>query len=388
MVRSNASGSHARARMLVALVLALAAASAAPGPLGGAVVGGEAATSVGAMRIVNYLGPPEHVGSLMWQDYWTKDLGVEQVRTEVGLDLDKIEALGATAVRIFLPSPEWFGYPTPTAGLQSEIADVLALAGSHHLDVYLNLFATPPSYTDIAGSEQWAGDILTPLASNPTVAVVETENETNPASPSYSSDITWEKTLVPYIRGVDGGKPVAMSVTAGNDISALAQVHTDMSTVQPDVYSLHYYPCYHPYVLGMTCIQSVNDNATSVFGQAIGVVAPIPLIVGETGYSTIGTSSSNAVEEAVQADYFDAVEKSACKAGLGTAAVWQITDIGTQTAVSTSADRFFGLYRIVEVSDGTGANATLATQEPKPALSVVTSVFEAAATAPGNCEAS
>src|SRR5207237_67080 len=98
--------------------------------------------------------------------------------------------------------PTAFGYPTPTATMQSRLANVVALAASHGLRVELSLFDGYVSYRDTAGSDQWAQAILAPYANDPRIAFVEVHNEINP---SDSVAMSWLAQITTYLHSAGLG---------------------------------------------------------------------------------------------------------------------------------------------------------------------------------------
>jgi hypothetical protein len=225
-------------------------------------------------------------------------------------DLARAAALGANAVRIFA-FPSAFGYPTPSATMTGRLATFVSMAASAGLGIHLTLFDWWDGYSDIAGSERWAAAILSPLAGDTALEAVEIKNEIDPTSAAAT---TWARTLIPYVRTVDGGAPVAVSVPGSAGVPGLQQLRAQLATAQPDFYSLHYY--------------ANPAAARATIGQAQQAVAPVPLFVGEVGSSSLDPRGSVA-GEAQQDLAFRTVAEATNALGLPAPAPWQLNDLTT-----------------------------------------------------------
>jgi hypothetical protein len=267
--------------------------------------------------------------------------------TTVNADFARLTSLHVTAVRIFL-QPSEFGYPNPTAGMMSELSQVVHLAAQNGMKTYFNLFDGFKNFGDISGSKTWAKAVLSPYAGTSNAAAFEVFNEMDPG---YLGEVAWARQMIPYVRSLARGTPVGISVNAGWKLRNLKGY---LQSNQPDFYSFHYYT---------SLANAQAHGATDIAGDAANV-APTPLIVGETGFPTwngvfgIG-SGSGSEEESDQSSYLSAVEQASIQVGVGTAGIYTQNDF-TSLAVPDQ-DRYFGLYR----SDGT----------PKPVVQVLSKYF-------------
>ncbi len=271
--------------------------------------------------------------------------------TPINTDFTKIQSLGANTVRIFI-QPSTFGYPTPSSQYLNELNQVITMASAHGLKVHLTLFDEWSSYTDINGSLQWAQAILQPYFNDPRIAIVELQNEIDPTN---SSAISWAQTMLPAVRN-DSGKPVTVSVTGWNSTITLSQLIQNLGSVQPDLYDDHFY--------------GNLEQAQAVFRSAKNLAKGVPLLVGETGYSTDtnnnsipGVSSTTTAHEQYQSYYFYWIEEIAKNENLPLIPPWTLNDfVGSQYVNAT--EQHFGLYRL----DGSA----------KPAAQIIQSIFMAA----------
>jgi endo-1,4-beta-mannosidase len=296
------------------------------------------AALVAGLKEVSYY-PSQHPWGSMWYQ-WQPAV--------IDADMAKLAALGANTVRIFV-QPASFGYPVPQPSYIAEFGQMLSIAAAHGLKVQVTLFDLWHSYTDIAGSEQWAGDLLAPFHADPRIATVELQNEIDPTN---QQAISWAQTMLPAVRA-DSGRPVTVSVTGWNTASALGQLIAALGPSQPDFYDLHFYGT-PPYML-------------STFESAEQMVDGKPLLIGETGYSSAATNNTipgipdnTAAHEDAQAQYYREVEEAARMAGLAPAGVWVLNDFPPMLDVDAT-DQHFGLFRL----DGSA----------KPAVAVVRAAF-------------
>jgi hypothetical protein len=221
----------------------------------------------------------------------------------------------------------------------SHLAQIITLAANHGLQVQLTLFDWWSSYTDIAGSQQWASAVLSPYAHDPRIAFVELQNEMDPTN---AAAMSWARQMLPFIRSLVPGTPLTISVWDGVGVPRLSALLSALQPASLDFADLHYY--------------GGADVAETVLQQAMNAAAPLPLFIGETGYSsslgnTQGSDLPNTTQslEAYQDYYTRSVEFAAQSLGLPVAAVWTLTDFapGSLTWVSsaTSPEYGFGLYR-------------------------------------------
>jgi endo-1,4-beta-mannosidase len=288
----------------------------------------DTAATVSGLREISYY-PSQNPWNGMWYQWYP---GV------IWADMAKIASLGANTVRVFV-QPATFGYPVPTSTYISRLGQLVAMAAAHGLKVHLNLFDLWHSYTDLTGSQQWAGQILAPFHADPRISVVELQNEIDPTN---TTAMAWASAMLPIIRS-DSGLPVTVSVTGWdtNSATALGQLITGLGTSQPDFYDIHFY--------------GIPPHMLSTFQTAKQIAHGTPLLVGETGYSTdpsntswIGAGQSVSTQEQAQAYFYAYVEQAAASAGLPKAASWTLNDFPALANLSAT-EQHFGLYRL----DGT-----------------------------------
>lgn len=296
------------------------------------------ASSVQSLDIVSYIGP-QSAPWAMWINWQPAN---------IDSDFATIAALHANTVRLFV-DPGEIGFPKPGTAMLGELSQAVQMAQAHGLRVYMNLFDRFSTWTDIPDSISWAATVMQPYAGNPEVPAFEAYNEVNPVAPAQ---LAWLKVMIPQVRQDSGGTPVGLSICGCDNTGDLSDEHTELAETQPDFYSFHYY------------VSSVvtQQQAQSVFASAKSIVAPLPLIIGETGFTTgpSATGGSDPALEQEQAQWFQAVEPAAVAQGLGTAGVWTLEDF--TIAMPTHPEQpFYGLVR----TDGT----------QKPAFAVVASSF-------------
>jgi endo-1,4-beta-mannosidase len=267
--------------------------------------------------------------------------------TTINADFARLSSLHVTAVRIFL-QPSEFGYPNPSAGMMNELSQVVHMAAQNGMKTYFNLFDGFKNFGDVSSSMTWAKAVVSPYAGTSDTAAFEVFNEINP---SYLGQVTWARQMIPYVQSLARGTPVGISVNAG---WKLKNLKGSLQSKQPDFYSFHYY----------TSLANAQAHAaTDIAGDAANA-APMPLIVGETGFPTwngvIGSGSgSGSQQESDQRSYLSAVQQASIKVGVGTAGIYTQHDFTSLTI--PEPERYFGLYR----SDGT----------PKPAVQILSTYF-------------
>jgi hypothetical protein len=274
-------------------------------------------------------------------------------------DLAHIAALGATSVRIIVPADQ-FGFPEPAEPYTGRLSDLVTIAASQGLTVQLTLFdwLREDEYADIAGSEQWAHDLLAPYAGDRRIAFVEVRNELNPNDPAA---VAWARALIPYVRDtLLDAVPVTISVAGPDPASSAGTLNTALAGAEPDFYTIHYYG-------------GDGDQAYWTLLAAQQAVAPVPLWVGETGYPT-STQSSGYFEapttvqsqEAEQVHFLKTVAYAAHLLGMPPPGLWTLSDFDAGSipaggGVQKEPEYDFGLYR-------TNGSA-------KPAVAAVRSIF-------------
>ncbi len=292
------------------------------------IAAGHPRAYVAGLKVVSYY-PARNGWSRMWTNW---DPGT------IDADFGRAAALHFNTVRIIVQA--WtVGYPTPQPYMQSRLAGAVALAAAHGLKVQLTLFDWWSSYTDIGGSEQWARAILAPYAGDSRIAFIELQNEIDP---NNGTAMAWARHMLPYLRRIASGIPVTVSGQTG--ISGLSALVAALRSSPPDFYSYHYY-----------------DSAALAFTklqQAQQVVAPAPLFIGETGFSSAidnsvaadnGIPNVPAALEAYQDYYYRAVQNAASQLGLGSVAPWTLNDFqpGSIASVPAGSPEYgFGLYHV------------------------------------------
>lgn len=288
------------------------------------------------IKEINYY-PADNAWTYMWTNFDP---------AAIGKDFAKIRALGANVVRIFV-QPSVFGYPAVLPAMASELSQVIALAAQNGLRVHLTLFDLWSQAADITGSEEWVSSLLSGYAGDPRIVIVELHNEVNVQN---SADVTWVTKLLPYLSSVMPGTLRTVSVA---DISPqlFAQFTHELGNSLPDFWDYHYY--------------GPASGAYSRLKQIQALAAPLPLFIGETGYSTAGTTQSQAAAEQAQASYYQGVFSATQALGLADPAPWILNDFAPGAippGITSGASQYgFGLYRV----DGT----------PKPAAAIVQEGF-------------
>jgi hypothetical protein len=263
---------------------------------------------VNSVRAINYF-PVQHG----WTDMWT-----QWDPTAIDNDFSRIASLHANTVRIILDSYSWsFGWPAPRSVMMSHLSDMITLAANHRLYAQITLFDQFTSFSDVAGSKAWASQVLAPFAGDPRVAFVELQNEVDPRN---SAQISWVSQMLPYLRSISGGIPVTVSVCGCDSAASLAQLKAEVGSSQPDFWDFHFY--------------AEPAQAFGVFRDAKAVAAPLPLLIGETGYSTHVNNSvipgvpwTVAAQEAYQDQFYRTVANAAVQAGIPPVAPWILNDI-------------------------------------------------------------
>ena len=255
--------------------------------------------------------------------------------------LARIAWLRANTVRVIVPA-RVFGYPEPEAAMSARLENVVDLAARHGLRVELTLFDWWHDYADIAGSRRWAGAVLSPYTGDPRIAFVELKNEIRPQD---LGAVEWAAALIPYVRDV-ARRPVAISVPALEPARDLGLLRTALGSAQPDFYSAHFY--WRP------------ELAAHYLEAARDAVAPLPLWLGETGYSTAipydvlrGVPASPSAREAEQGYYLRSLALVVRRIGLPPIAPWILSDFAPEAipaddpAVQGNAREYhFGLFRV------------------------------------------
>ena len=290
------------------------------------------------MRVVAYY--PAHDGwTYMWQ-HWDP----QRIDRDFGL----VASLHANTVRIFVQPSVW-GFPQPSAQGRQQLETVLSLAAGHGLAVELTLFDWWWDYGRIADSKTWVRSLLGRYANDPRLAAIELRNEIDPASPGA---VAWAKALLPYVHAVLPGTPVTLSVSSNDPVNRLSTLSRALAPVAPDFWSFHYY--------------DKPEYALWTLAAAKAAVAPVPLVVGETGYQpnlSFPQPKSPADIQAEQLRYFRTLANATALLGLPPPGVWVLLDFthAASPVAMPAAEYTFGLFR----TDGTA----------KPDASVVRTAF-------------
>ena len=286
---------------------------------------------VSQLKIMNYY-PADAGWTLMWSAY-------SHARTAA--DFASIASLGANTVRIIV-QPNTLGYPTVSTAMLATFRDVLATAKATGLSVQLTLFDWWSSYADITGSESWLRSLLAGQSDNPTIALVELQNE---LPVTNSAAISWAQTLLPYLSKVLPGVPRTVSASGSSGLSGITTLLSSLTSSVMDVADVHYY--------------GDASGAADAIRTAQSNASGRPVILGETGLSTI----DGAAGEEAQARFYRVIARTTAAFGLPPAAPWILSDF-TATAIPNNpgaTEYHYGLRRL----DGTW----------KPAAAVVRAAF-------------
>jgi hypothetical protein len=274
-----------------------------------------------------------------WREMW---LHWPQAALQMDADLDRVQALGANTVRIFL-QPDVFGYPSPTATTLGYFEQALDLIAAHGLKAHVNLFDCWQSYEDVSGSQTWLSDIVEPHKSDPRIAAWELRNEVGLNEPRIRN---WVQAMFPFLRQQAGTTPLTVSVS---DVEWLDDIQDLTGSTPPDIYSLHWYPGPVPWT---SPFPAVIDRARQLIG-------PAELLIGEFGLST------HAYSDLSQADLYTDVLYYAYQKGITNLGVWTLNDFAPGTVGCDgplkNEEVYFGLYR----NDGS----------PKPAAPILQAAF-------------
>ena len=270
-------------------------------------------------------------------------------------DLARIASLRANTVRVIVPARA-FGYPEPDAAMSGRLERVVGLAAHHGLRVELTLFDWWHDYGDISGSRRWAAALLPRYAGDERIAFVELKNELRPQDEGAGD---WASALIPYVRELTR-KPVTISVPALDAARDLRLLRSALGTAQPDFYSAHFY--WRP------------ELAAEHLSAAAAAVAPHPLRVAETGYSTAipydilpGVPPTPSAREAQQAYYLRSLALVARRLGLPPIAPWVLSDFAPDAIPpddpglrGNRREYRFGLFRVSgEAKPGAAALRTI-----------------------------
>ncbi|WP_127505791.1 cellulase family glycosylhydrolase [Actinoplanes solisilvae] len=274
-------------------------------------------TAVQDAKAFNYY--PSNAG---WSSMWTS---FDPVRIDT--DLDRAAGLGADTVRVIV-FPYTFGYPTPSVAYADKLDAFIDIADGNGLSVKLTLFDWWSAYTDVTGSITWAQSLLTPYANDPRVIAVELKNEIQATD---ATAIHWARQLIPAIRTTVPAMPITLTVDAASGHTGMAGLKSQLATTPLDYYDFHFY--------------GASERSLAEINRARTAIAPDPMVIGETGMSTVSATDGE------QAAYLARVFRAAADAGVGSVAPWTLNDfapgaIPSGSQVSTQPAQYkYGLYR-------------------------------------------
>jgi len=289
-------------------------------------------------KLMNY-----YPATAAWSNMW-----IDWDPTVINSDFATIHSMSANVVRLIIPSAA-FGFPVPSTTQLDHLQEAVKLATQNDLHVQLTLFDWFTDYAEIAGSTTWLRDVVGPYASDPAIAFIELRNEVDAQNPTVAS---WVASMFPVLKQVAGSVPVTVSVSLTPELTQLHALQSILRATPPSFYDVHAYGT--PGVIAAE-LQAAQQS-----------VAPVPMFVGETGDSTYTADTSDqALSDAYQAYFYQAVEWSVQQLRLPPAAPWTFTDF-TPSAVPSGTTMppeqySYGLY------------AT--TGSPKPAAGVITQLF-------------
>jgi len=306
-------------------------------------LGGESAgvTTTASIKEISYY-PRDYAWEKFWQEW-------PRAKLQMDGDLDRIQALGANTVRLFLHPHTW-GYPEPAAKYLDYFEEALALIEAHGLKAHVNLFDCWWSWQDLSGSQTWLAAVVQPHRNDPRIALWELQNEV--ALDLLQDDKwvvrDWVQATFSYLKQQAGDTPSTVSVSNVEWLDDIRDL-TDPDT--PDVYSLHWYPSEFSWT---EPFPSVLDRARQLIGQA-------ELLLGEFGYNTYTLSEES------QTNLYRDVLYHAHRKGVVHLGAWTLNDFPSGTVqcgghVPLPAEWYFGLYR----PDGS----------PKPAATVLEAAFK------------
>ena len=267
--------------------------------------------------------------------------------TAIDHDFARIRALDANTVRIII-QPSVFGYPVVRPVMENRLFEVIRLAAKHSLRVQLTLFDWWSRYTDIRGSKEWVSWLLSRFRHDPRIAALELQNEVNARN---RAAVAWARTMLPYLSAVMPGTLRTVS-TGSVPADVFALFTRELKNSPPDFWDYHYY--------------GPARDAYAVLSRIKALSAPLPLFVGETGYSTTGTPGSQSAHNQAQKTFYRAVFTAASELGLPAPAPWTLNDFarGAIPPGQTAADPAQYSYGLFELNGS-----------PKPAVAVVRRAF-------------
>ena len=325
-------------RRSVVAGLVSAAALATALPLAGVAPASATATRlpVNQLRIMNYY-PADAGWTGMWSSY---------SHDRTAADFRAIASLGANTVRLIV-QPAAVGYPIVRPAAASAFADAVRTASDAGLSVQLTLFDWWSSYRDVTGSRRWLQSLLDPQRGNPSIALVELQNELPLGNVNA---LSWAKSMLPFLRVVLPGVPRTLSAAGTTGVAGIRRLLATFGPTLVDVADVHFY--------------GDAANAAASIEAAKAAAGGRPVIVGEAGMST----ADGPAGEIAQARFFGVVAQTTKALGVPAAAPWVLSDF-TATGIpyqTATAQYHYGLRRV----DGSW----------KPAAAVVRAAFRGTAT--------
>jgi hypothetical protein len=320
----------------------------------------DAYASRGPFRIINYY-PSGYAWYAMWDNFGAAQSAIEA-------DMQVIEELGATEVRIFIP-PSRFGWSaivadagadigTGEAGVEdagaaasdheADLSSFLDILGRHHLRAVPTLFDLDTHFDDVESSRAWMRTLMAHWKNDPRIAMWELKNEIDFTKAVQKK---WTLALFDDFKAAAGQIPVTISVAAIRDDAGVELWRAGFEDLvsslgtRPDYYAFHWFPAGE-----ITWTALLKDDLHAVVEA---VADPKRIVLGELGQST-GSFWS----EAAQANAIAAIVQEARGVGIEHFGIWTLRDfvdgtvIGNQPASVNELN--FGIYR---VAPGYGAKA-------------------------------
>jgi Cellulase (glycosyl hydrolase family 5) len=313
--------SGARSRLAAALLAALPLLPAVPAPAAAApqsiepTLAGRLA-AVATAKQMNYY-PSASGWTKMWTDFDP---------ATIDGDLATARELGADSVRAII-FPNLFGFPTPKAEYTAKLAQFVSLAANNGLTVKITMFDWWTGYADVANSIAWANAILAPYRYDARIIAIGLQNEMDPGN---ATALAWARKLIPAVRASTPAIPITISVGGAAGATGLAQLRNGLAGTPLDYFDYHFY--------------DNSERALPTIRDAKAAVAPAPLVIGETGVSTLTATDGE------QAAYLARVFQAAAAAGVRSVAPWTLNDFAAgaipESAVAQMPAQYrFGLFR-------------------------------------------
>ena len=182
-----------------------------------------------ALKLINYL-PEDSPHDTMWTN-WNPAV--------LSTDFARIRSLHANTVRVTVfPPHAYYGYPQPTTVMLQRLHQLVQIASDTGIRVQLALFDSFTTWSDIAGSEQWARSVLQGYANDKEIAFVDIHNELDPDDPQQ---VAWAKTMLPFVKSIVGSVLVTVSKDDYLGPDAFCRLTRELAPVTPDFWDWHFY---------------------------------------------------------------------------------------------------------------------------------------------------